>query len=254
MKLKSIYKYLISQSGKSYLIFFGVILAMVHIGLFITVGLESNGGISGMEMATVAYMLVCGVVVFRESFLVALQNGISRKTYFIASILTFFTISVIASAGDVVINLLGNTYEKNFNMVYDSMYEQIFMKGWFDDNVVVTPALSEYFKIFLLDSVVYFTVSIIGLAVGIIYCRLSKVLKIIVPLSFIFICQILSVVIPYIDYKFFDSKLMNKVIPCMEWIVESNYHFMAVISCAALIFIFISYLFIRRFSLNDSKK
>lgn len=254
MKLKSIYKYLVCQSGKSYLIFFGVILAIVHIGLLITVSLDSNGGIGGMEMATLTYMLVSGVLIYRESLMVSMQNGISRKTFFIGSILTFITISIIASAGDVVINLLGNTYEKNCNMVYDSMYEQFFMKGIYDDNVMVTPALSEYFKIFLLDSVMYITVSTIGLAVSVIYYRLSKAMKIIVPIAFIFICQILSVVIPYIDYNFFDSKIMNKVIPCMKWIVESNYHLMAVIACAAVLFIFISYLFIRRVPLNDSKK
>ena len=254
MKLKSIYKYLVCQSGKSYLIFVGILLAIMHIGLFITVLLESNGGIGGMEMATLTYMLVSGIVIYRESLSVSMQNGISRRTFFIGSILTFITISLIASAGDVVINLLGNTYEKHCNMIYDSMYEQFFMKGFYDENVIVTPALSDYFKIFIFDFIVYITVSTIGLTISVILYRLSKALKIIIPIGFLFICQILSVVIPYIDYKFFDNKFMNKLIPCLQWMVESIYHLMAVISCAAVIFIFISFLFIRRVPLNDSKK
>lgn len=254
MKLKSIYKYLVCQSGKTYLIFFGILLAIVHIGLFITVSLDGNGGIGGMEVATLTYMLVSGIVIYRESLSVSMQNGISRRTFFIASILTFITISLLASAGDVVINLLGNTYEKHCNMVYDSMYEQFFMKGFFEENVIVTPALSEYFKIFLFDFIVYITVSTIGLTVSVILYRLSKALKIIIPIGFLFIGQILSFVIPYIDYKFFDGKFMNKLIPCLQWMVESIYHLMAVISCGALIFIGISYLFIRRVPLNDSKK
>lgn len=254
MKLKSNYKYLVCQSGKSYLIFFGVLLAILHIGLFITVSLDSTGGISGMEMATVAYMVVSGMVIYRESFLVSLQNGISRKTFFIASILTFITISIIASAGDVVINLLGNTYEKNCDMIYDSMYEQFFMSGFNDENVINTPALSDYPKMFICDVIFYITASTIGLTISVILYRLSKALKIIIPIGFLFLCQFLSFIIPYIDMKFFNSELMNRLFSGLEWIGESIYHLMAILSCSALLLIVVSFLFIRRVPLNDNKK
>lgn len=254
MKIKSIYKYLICQHGKGYLIFFGIILAIVHIGLFLTVALDSSGGIGGMEMATISYMLLSGIVIYKESLSISMQNGISRRTFFIASILTFITISFIAAAGDTLINVLGNTYEKNCDMMYDSIYEQFFISGFYDENIINTPALSDYPKIFLLDFSVYTTISILGLTISAILYRLSKVLKIVIPLGFFLLCQILSFVIPYIDMKFFDSKVINTFFDFMKWLNESVYHISAILPCAAILLIVVSFLFIRRVPLNDSKK
>ena len=53
MKLKSIYKYLIWQQGKSYLIYFGIIFVIVHLGLLLTLSIDTNGSFGGMEMGTV---------------------------------------------------------------------------------------------------------------------------------------------------------------------------------------------------------
>ena len=116
MKLKSIYKYLIWQQGKSYLIYFGIIFVIVHLGLLLTLSIDTNGSFGGMEMGTVIFMMISGIVFYRESLALSMQNGISRKTFFMALILGFITISVLAAAGDSIINIIGNTYEKHTKM------------------------------------------------------------------------------------------------------------------------------------------
>ena len=103
MKLKSIYKYLIWQQGKSYLIYFGIIFVIVHLGLLLTLSIDTNGSFGGMEMGTVIFMMISGIVFYRESLALSMQNGISRKTFFMALILGFITISVLAAAGDSII-------------------------------------------------------------------------------------------------------------------------------------------------------
>ena len=107
MKLKSIYKYLIWQQGKSYLIYFGIIFVIVHLGLLLTLSIDTNGSFGGMEMGTVIFMMISGIVFYRESLALSMQNGISRKTFFMALILGFITISVLAAAGDSIINIIG---------------------------------------------------------------------------------------------------------------------------------------------------
>ncbi len=50
-------------------------------------------------MGTVIFMMISGIVFYRESLALSMQNGISRKTFFMALILGFITISVLAAAG-----------------------------------------------------------------------------------------------------------------------------------------------------------
>ena len=147
MKLKSIYKYLIWQQGKSYLIYFGIIFVIVHLGLLLTLCIDTNGSFGGMEMGTVIFMMISGIVFYRESLALSMQNGISRKTFFMALILGFITISVLAAAGDSIINIIGNTYEKHTKMFYDSMYEQMYL---YQSGTSISPKISEYPTIFLI--------------------------------------------------------------------------------------------------------
>ena len=62
MKLKSIYKYLIWQQGKSYLIYFGIIFVIVHLGLLLTLSIDTNGSFGGMEMGTVIFMMILSLI------------------------------------------------------------------------------------------------------------------------------------------------------------------------------------------------
>ena len=254
MKLKSIYKYLICQQGKSYLIYFGIIFVIVHLGLFLTVSLDSSGGIGGMEMTTLIFMLVSGIVIYKESLSVSLQNGISRRTFFIASMLIFITISLIAACGDILINVLGNTYEKNYNMMYDSMYEQMFMREFNDEWIINIPVLSDYPKMFMLNFAMYITMSVFGFLINAVLYRLIKALKIIIPIGIYIILQTLTIIVPVIDYKFFDSKVINAFTDFMGWLHESVSHVSVVLLCLAVIFSAVTFLFIRRVPLNDNKK
>lgn len=68
MKLKSIYKYLIWQQGKSYLIYFGIIFVIVHLGLLLTLSIDTNGSFGGMEMGTVIFMMISGIVILQRKF------------------------------------------------------------------------------------------------------------------------------------------------------------------------------------------
>lgn len=251
MKLKSIYKYLIWQQGKSYLIYFGIIFVIVHLGLLLTLCIDTNGSFDGMEMGTVIFMMISGIVFYRESLALSMQNGISRKTFFMALILGFITISVLAAAGDSIINIIGNTYEKHTKMFYDSMYEQMYL---YQSGTSISPKISEYPTIFLMDFTMYITVSSLGVLIGALLYRLNRILKIIIPLSLWLIFQIGSVIILFIDFKFADNKIIEAFLKFIQWLEESVYHLTAVLPCIAVLLTAIAFLFVRRVPLNDNKK
>lgn len=251
MKLKSIYKYLIWQQGKSYLIYFGIIFVIVHLGLLLTLSIDTNGSFDGMEMGTVIFMMISGIVFYRESLALSMQNGISRKTFFMALILGFITISVLAAAGDSIINIIGNTYEKHTKMFYDSMYEQMYL---YQSGTSISPKISEYPTIFLMDFTMYITVSSLGVLIGALLYRLNRILKIIIPLSLWLIFQIGSVIILFIDFKFADNKIIEAFLKFIQWLEESVYHLTAVLPCIAVLLTAIAFLFVRRVPLNDNKK
>lgn len=251
MKLKSIYKYLIWQQGKSYLIYFGIIFVIVHLGLLLTLSIDTNGSFGGMEMSTVIFMMISGIVFYRESLALSMQNGISRKTFFMALILGFITISVLAAAGDSIINIIGNTYEKHTKMFYDSMYEQMYL---YQSGTSISPKISEYPTIFLMDFTMYITVSSLGVLIGALLYRLNRILKIIIPLSLWLIFQIGSVIILFIDFKFADNKIIEAFLKFIQWLEESVYHLTAVLPCIAVLLTAIAFLFVRRVPLNDNKK
>lgn len=251
MKLKSIYKYLIWQQGKSYLIYFGIIFVIVHLGLLLTLSIDTNGSFGSMEMGTVIFMMISGIVFYRESLALSMQNGISRKTFFMALILGFITISVLAAAGDSIINIIGNTYEKHTKMFYDSMYEQMYL---YQSGTSISPKISEYPTIFLMDFTMYITVSSLGVLIGALLYRLNRILKIIIPLSLWLIFQIGSVIILFIDFKFADNKIIEAFLKFIQWLEESVYHLTAVLPCIAVLLTAIAFLFVRRVPLNDNKK
>lgn len=251
MKLKSIYKYLIWQQGKSYLIYFGIIFVIIHLGLLLTLSIDTNGSFGSMEMGTVIFMMISGIVFYRESLALSMQNGISRKTFFMALILGFITISVLAAAGDSIINIIGNTYEKHTKMFYDSMYEQMYL---YQSGTSISPKISEYPTIFLMDFTMYITVSSLGVLIGALLYRLNRILKIIIPLSLWLIFQIGSVIILFIDFKFADNKIIEAFLKFIQWLEESVYHLTAVLPCIAVLLTAIAFLFVRRVPLNDNKK
>ena len=196
-------------------------------------------------------MMISGIVFYRESLALSMQNGISRKTFFMSLILGFITISVLAAAGDSIINIIGNTYEKHTKMFYDSMYEQMYL---YQSGTSISPKISEYPTIFLMDFTMYITVSSLGVLIGALLYRLNRILKIIIPLSLWLIFQIGSVIILFIDFKFADNKIIEAFLKFIQWLEESVYHLTAVLPCIAVLLTAIAFLFVRRVPLNDNKK
>ena len=78
-------------------------------------------------------------------------------------ILGFITISVLAAAGDSIINIIGNTYENTLKcFMIQCMNKCIFI----NPELVLISKISEYPTIFLMDFTMYITVSSLGVLIG----------------------------------------------------------------------------------------
>ena len=219
--------------------------AIIHIGFFICkLSNGSSGGIGGMEIATIFLLFSLVLCSYRETMNLSVQCGVSRKTVFISSLLAFITCGSITGTMDLLLSLLGNFYESRGTFTYDSMYEQTFMK------VGVIPEINDYIKVLLMCISVNTVALIISFLIGALNYRLSKTMKVIIPISiFVFI----FVIFPIVDYTIFDMVISEHMFKLLLWTFTSVYHTLIIAAVTIFIALSLTYLFIRRVKIDDKR-
>ena len=210
--------------------------AIIHIGFFICkLSNGSSGGIGGMEIATIFLLFSLVLCSYRETMNLSVQCGVSRKTVFISSLL----------AMDLLLSLLGNFYESRIEtFTYDSMYEQTFMP------VGVLPKFNDFLKVLLMCIGVNTATLIIAFLIGALNYRLSKTMKVIIPISiFVFI----FVIFPMVDYTIFDMEITKQILKLLRWTFSSVYHTLVIAAVTISAALAMTYLFIRRVKIDDKK-
>jgi hypothetical protein len=219
--------------------------AIIHIGFFICkLSNGSSGGIGGMEIATIFLLFSLVLCSYRETMNLSVQCGVSRKTVFISSLLAFITCGIITGTMDLLLSFLGNFYESRGTFTYDSMYEQTFMK------VDVIPKINDYIKVLLMCISVNTVALIISFLIGALNYRLSKTMKVIIPISiFVFI----FVIFPIVDYTIFDMEITKQILKLLRWTFSSVYHTLIIAAVTIFIALSLTYLFIRRVKIDDKR-
>ncbi|MGN1481278.1 hypothetical protein [Porcipelethomonas sp.] len=248
MNTIKMFKYSFRYIIKSYGIFIAITAAIIHFFLIFSIASDSNGGIGGMEMSTYIYMIVLGIVVFRENFNMSVQSGISRKTFFAGMTISNVVLALIASINDTILAILGNIYEKHIETFgYDCIYEQAFLNpdiNLFDKRILNA---SDYFNVFIMDFTTDLAVIFIGFFIGAALYRLGKAFKIIIPVAIYAICQITAL----LDAILFDSVIMTRIYKTFIWIIESNWHMAVFFPVIAVLFAAGTFLFTRRMSIKE---
>ena len=97
-KLKTIIQYECATSFKYIWLFYGIqytIVTLISIIIGISVGTFENVGTNCLEINSLIYVGILGVLGFKEDFRMLLQNGFTRKYIFIATFSLFCFISGI---------------------------------------------------------------------------------------------------------------------------------------------------------------
>ncbi len=240
--IKPLYKYIMKNNLKSIFIFYIIMTVIIHIGFFICkLSNGSSGGMGGMEIATIILLFSLVLCSYREIINLSVQCGVSRKTVFISSLLAFITCGIITGTMDLLLSLLGNFYESHIGSF---TYEQTFMK------VGVIPEFNDYIKVLLMCIGVNTSALIIAFLIGALNYRLSKTMKVIIPLSiFVFI----FLIFPIVDYTVFDMEISEQMLKLLLWTFTLVSHTLIIAAVTIFIALSLTYLFIRRVKIDDKR-
>ena len=124
-KLKTIIHYECKTSFKYIWYFYAIqyaILALVTFIIAMCTGNYGNIGSNGIEINTMIYIGVLGVLGFKEDFKMLIQNGFNRKYIFIAELTMFAFISGIMALVDTLIGTLLSNFSSNYQSLFISIY------------------------------------------------------------------------------------------------------------------------------------
>lgn len=222
MNILASYRYQMADHKKAILIFYlAIICFFIGVNTLMSVTAEgpSGGGtgiVTGNETASVIFLFVIGLCTFKETFLLSLQNGSSRKTLFAAKLLTMGSVTAIISAIDLILILISKAI---LSVMDHSIVVPLFYAIYGGD--IGSPVL--YAKNFLLELLLALAATAVGYFITIMFYRLNKAGKIIVGAGFPVLC---IMVIPYVDMLFLQGKISQTLFSIMTYIVASPVRFM----------------------------
>lgn len=191
-KLKSAVLYECSTTFKAICIFYAIqyiVISVISLIIVIASGSFENVGISGLEINSVIFAGIFGVLGFKEDFKMLIQNGFTRKYIFLSTLCMFIFMSAVMALIDTItgqaLHLLSENYFGIFGFYYG--YENIFANWIWLACVYI-----------LVLSLLYLTILIIN--------RLGKMLSIYLGIAFF---GIILIVIALFNYVFSVETVNN---------------------------------------------
>ncbi len=171
-KVLKVFKYQVRDSLAAVAIFY---LALVAVGVFLSMW---DGSSSGFEFASAIFIFVAGLNAFKSSFRFLQFLGVTRKTFFVGSLMALLAIA----AGMTVIDMLFGTLFAQIHP-YTTLFAQSYAQGSLLSQFVWGFALLTMF-------------ALIGFFITALYYRRNKILKIVISLSPVYISLLLNAM-PY---------------------------------------------------------
>lgn len=127
-------KYQLIDLIKPLLIFYAIEYGLVAISLFITANAgEARISLGALELNSLVFLSICGVMTFSDDFKLFIQNGMTRKTIFKSFICEFIIVSFIMALIETVIaqSLYTNfEYQYLFKMIYGDKHSAVISFFW----------------------------------------------------------------------------------------------------------------------------
>ena len=124
-KLKTVIQYECFTSFKYIWIFYGIqyaCVALITAIVGISMGSFEHVGTNCLEVNSLIYVGILGVLGFHEDFKTLIQNGFTRRYIFLATLSLFAFISGIMALVDTAVGNLLHTLSGNYFSVYASIY------------------------------------------------------------------------------------------------------------------------------------
>lgn len=199
MKQNTIYKYQLLDHRNGVLIFCAIILAII---IFIPAQITYSEALSksyestriaGIDMASAVFLFICGLVSFKECFLFALQNGISRKSLFKTRLYVTVTLAVTLALFSLFLLTLGAFIEASSTGIsYSSLLSMIYPAT----GILQSSGPFEYLNNFLFLTVLLTAAQALGYLITVALYRMNKKQKISYIVGFYIL---FFVILPVID-------------------------------------------------------
>lgn len=193
MNIKSSYKYQMIEFFKALLIYLAVIIGMYVLGsvlmMILDPGSMGEGSITGTDSSSFIFIFVMGLCSFKENFHFMMQNGISRKTFFVSKVLTMLCACFsIAFIGKVISLTISAITSMSYNVTYLTYYDLLYNNSG--------SALVNILGDFGICLAAYLFFVSLGNLISVLYFRMNKALKIIVSVG---VPVTLLVILPMVD-------------------------------------------------------
>lgn len=123
--LKAVIQYECTTSFKYIWIFYAIqyaIVGFIAIIIGLVMGSLEDVGTNCLEINSLIYIGILGVLGFNEDFKMLIQNGFTRKYIFAATISMFGFVSGIMALIDTIVGNLLHHINNNYSAVYGSVY------------------------------------------------------------------------------------------------------------------------------------
>lgn len=124
-KLKAIIQYECTTSFKYIWYFYAIqyaIISLITIIIGISMGSFEDIGTNMLEMNTLIYIGILGVLGFNEDFKMLIQNGFTRQYIFTATLAMFAFISGVMALVDTIVGYVIHYLSPNYQSLFASIY------------------------------------------------------------------------------------------------------------------------------------
>lgn len=218
--LKSIIQYECMTSFKYIWIFYAIqytIVGLITITIGLVMGTFKNVGTNCLELNTLVYISILGVLGFKEDFKMLIQNGFTRKYIYIATIAMFCFISGTMAFVDTVVGNMMRLINSNYSSLYGGLYgyDNLFM-NWLWLFLLYVVLCSLLYLIILVINRVGKNVSIyLGLAFG------GVILLIIALFRYVFSTELVRDIVEFLMQAmgFMTDGTINYIFPALTLFV-----------------------------------
>ena len=214
--LKSIIQYECMTSFKYIWIFYAIqyaLIGFITIIIGLIMGTFEDVGTNCLEMNTLIYIGILGVLGFKDDFKMLIQNGFTRKYIFIETISMFCFISGTMALVDTIVGNLIHHINNNYSSVYGGIYGygNIFMNWLWLFLLYVTVCSLLYFIILVINKVGKNVSIYLGVVLG------GVILLIVALFRYVFTTEIVNNILGFLmkAMGFMADGTINHIFPAL---------------------------------------
>lgn len=202
--MKKMLKYQIHDSRKSLLIYSLVMIALFTFsGIGATLSSSSTDyfSIQGTDLSTFIFLFAMGICLYKEHWLMGMQNGIPRVEFFKSCVSLGIFFGIIGAAFNLFITKIFYIIFGNLDNFYIGSFIEMLYSEYFDGLSGLLSIIVNL--IFSFVSIV--TLFLLGMLIPAIYCRIPKKAKtafaIALPISIFVVLPVLATFFPAFSEK-----------------------------------------------------